>query len=1318
MPESRYHWSGDEVNAIVSIWSDEAIQRALRSSDSEYRGAAKVYHEIFVRLRKLGYKGTVQQCRDKLKKLKGQYKEIKSNGPDRRSYFPPSWFDAMDAVLGQRLRKPVLRSDKATVSQKNDKLPSSWTPDELPQTSGSGVRTSASRLLELTDSSEEYEESGYHWSSKEVQALLTLWADKIVQKHLLSYKNEHVYAKFSSELAALGFKRTSKQCRQKIQILKKEHKKIKDNNNMSGSIYREENWFAIIDSVLCHQPRTLESGVINSDAKLLGSPDSQQEMGDSNKSPSIWTPDEVHGQQSETSGLGVINATNLLFESTPDSPVDEEHIEESGYHWSPKEIQALLTLWADGSVQKQLLSYKNEHVYAKFSSELAALGFNRKSKQCRDKLKKLKQEYRRVKDDNNKSGSNHRGERWFAIIDSVLCHQPSTLESGVIQSDAMLLELTQPNSPQEVEDSDQSAFSWTPHEVHGLVGHQPGTSGAEVIHSATMLLELTQPDSPVKEEPYEKSGYSWTSQEVHALLTLWADESVQEQLLTYKNEHVYATFSSELAVLGFKKTSRQCRDKLKKLRQEYRQIKFDHNKRGSNHCRERWFAIMDRVLCHQPSTVESGVINSDAKILELPDSQQEMEDSDQSSSSWTPDEVRNLFGHQTGSSGAEVINSATMLLESTQSYSPEVEDYEESGYHWTMQEVHTLLTLWADETVQKQLLSYKNEHVYAKFSSEFAALGFNRTSKQCREKLKKLKQEYRKLKDDDNMSGSIYLEESCFSIIDSVLTNETKAQAYSFPGAEDFGPGLTLSSLRLLAPPLRLMSAFMWKVAQQHIVKHYGKLEEFVTLVTEMVPELLSSRQRTQLLLGLRARLVLELCLSESTADLVTIQPHLDKIHYLTEYAVHKESNDDELEATESNFVELVQTLLEDPSEREHFFQEVFPARYGPQYDTALQVLVWEFLSRLEELLPVPDFTQTAAWLGDAPSVVEECGSTIFDTEELKTLLQHHQHHGNLKRGLNSDMESQVLACSLCSFSHSDMAKLHQHIRIRHRGEDRKLRRPKESGTEKHLPSSRTKLLHQHIRTRHQGDEQKCQHSEESGTENLPSSTTIIPYRPNNMTLSCPHCGNVYQNLNSLKKHIRIHTFPFCCNQCERRFSTRLGLKRHQRAHTEERPFKCSHCDRRFMCAYSLKMHVRTHTGERPYTCTICGKTSVQHLARHMRMHAGEKNYLCSICGKAFLSSGELRLHTRSHTGECPYTCEHCRRGFKAACHLQIHIRRFHTGERPYPCTLCTKRFVILRELKRHMLIHTGEKGHKCSECGKSFSLKESLKTHLKSHGF
>lgn len=67
-------------------------------------------------------------------------------------------------------------------------------------------------------------------------------------------------------------------------------------------------------------------------------------------------------------------------------------------------------------------------------------------------------------------------------------------------------------------------------------------------------------------------------------------------------------------------------------------------------------------------------------------------------------------------------------------------------------------------------------------------------------------------------------------------------------------PVLSPSSLHLLVPPLRLLSAAMWQVAQQRDVRHYEKLEEFVTLVTEAIPELLSHRHRAQLILGLRAR--------------------------------------------------------------------------------------------------------------------------------------------------------------------------------------------------------------------------------------------------------------------------------------------------------------------------------------------------------------------------------------------------------------------------------------------------------------------------------
>lgn len=50
------------------------------------------------------------------------------------------------------------------------------------------------------------------------------------------------------------------------------------------------------------------------------------------------------------------------------------------------------------------------------------------------------------------------------------------------------------------------------------------------------------------------------------------------------------------------------------------------------------------------------------------------------------------------------------------------------------------------------------------------------------------------------------------------------------------------------------MTAFMWQVVHQKKLMHYDKLDEFVTMVTELVPELLGQREKIQLLLGLRAK--------------------------------------------------------------------------------------------------------------------------------------------------------------------------------------------------------------------------------------------------------------------------------------------------------------------------------------------------------------------------------------------------------------------------------------------------------------------------------
>ncbi|CAN9508453.1 unnamed protein product [Ophioblennius macclurei] len=202
---------------------------------------------------------------------------------------------------------------------------------------------------------------------------------------------------------------------------------------------------------------------------------------------------------------------------------------------------------------------------------------------------------------------------------------------------------------------------------------------------------------------------------------------------------------------------------------------------------------------------------------------------------------------------------------------------------------------------------------------------------------------------------------------------------------------------RLLAPPLQLLSAAVWQVVQQGLVDHYGMLEEFVTMVTELVPELMSYSQRAQLILGLRARLVLEMCRGENPADVQTIQPHLDRIKAPVSSAKDHHVTIDQVEESEVNFVELVHSLLQDPSERNYFFQEIYPVYFGPKYDASLEMLVWEFIARLEELMPPPDFTQLAALLGDAPAILEECLQTHFPPDDMKAVLEHHRNLGHFE---------------------------------------------------------------------------------------------------------------------------------------------------------------------------------------------------------------------------------------------------------------------------------------------------------------------------------
>ncbi|XP_062374367.1 zinc finger protein 135 [Sardina pilchardus] len=228
---------------------------------------------------------------------------------------------------------------------------------------------------------------------------------------------------------------------------------------------------------------------------------------------------------------------------------------------------------------------------------------------------------------------------------------------------------------------------------------------------------------------------------------------------------------------------------------------------------------------------------------------------------------------------------------------------------------------------------------------------------------------------------------------------------------DDSAVSLPLSSLRLLVPPLRLMTAFMWQVVQQKRIMHYDKLDEFVTVVTELAPELLSHREKIQLLLGLRARLLLELC--RGPVDGPTVQHYLDRMKSCclpTELSLVKDSD---IEASMANFENLIYALLKEPVEKAYFFQEVYPVEYGPKYDTAVKELMQELLSRLEQLMSLPDMEQVVSWLTAVPAFFEKC--VQLGTKDLKFLLQHCPSRKHLNPAPSSSSKGDSILSSLAT---------------------------------------------------------------------------------------------------------------------------------------------------------------------------------------------------------------------------------------------------------------------------------------------------------------
>lgn len=141
-------------------------------------------------------------------------------------------------------------------------------------------------------------------------------------------------------------------------------------------------------------------------------------------------------------------------------------------------------------------------------------------------------------------------------------------------------------------------------------------------------------------------------------------------------------------------------------------------------------------------------------------------------------------------------------------------------------------------------------------------------------------------------------------------------------------------------------------------------------------------------------------------------------------------------------------------------------------------------------------------------------------------------------------------------------------------------------------------------------------------------------------TKECDICGKIYTRAPNLERHMKnVHGQGIARKKIEREtFCSICGkhfnyLKGHLKIHENYRPYKCAFCEKSFSRRGRVARHERSHTGEKPYACEICGKNLSDKgtLDRHMRVHA-KRPCKCRVCDRTFKTKKSYNTHLKS----CP----------------------------------------------------------------------------------
>ncbi|XP_006058408.3 multifunctional protein ADE2 isoform X1 [Bubalus bubalis] len=268
----------------------------------------------------------------------------------------------------------------------------------------------------------------------------------------------------------------------------------------------------------------------------------------------------------------------------------------AGKHWTEEEVKALLSVWAEKNIRKQLYgTLRNKGIFIYIAKRLRALGVYRDWKQCRAKYKNLKYEYRTVKYALN-SGDSSKTMKFFHDLDAILQYEPATPLTEEDANDMCLATL----SPSAAPETTEGKMSVTSEDKEDISGN-PLLLVSQVrpmeLGDSTAIMEPPN-NSTVIPTVANEGGKHWTVPEVRALIGIWSDQGIQQQLEgTMRNKRIFEQIAAKLQKLGIERDWKQCRTKYKNLKHEYKIVRTARDLGMAKSM--KFFTELDAILGHK-----------------------------------------------------------------------------------------------------------------------------------------------------------------------------------------------------------------------------------------------------------------------------------------------------------------------------------------------------------------------------------------------------------------------------------------------------------------------------------------------------------------------------------------------------------------------------------------------------------------------------------------------------------------------------------------------------------------------------------------------